>query len=212
LIDIFCNVHCSGKNRCRYNRHVQATPAILVTGASGAAKQAFVLALLAARPAAEHWAVLDNDNSHPATLQQSAQLRVARINGCMCCTGQLALQTGIVQLLRRSHPQRLIIVVSAAAEPAPLERALQQGHLVRAITIAHHWFVATPQDLTPELASARLLRQQQLEAADMVVAGDAAQAGVLRATVPALGIAAKRVATTAEALRAMVPVASTAGD
>jgi G3E family GTPase len=189
---------------------VQATPAILVTGAGGAAKQAFVRALLAAHPARERWAILDNDNSHLATLQENAQLSVASINGCMCCTGQLALQTGIVQLLRRSHPQRLIIVVSAAAEPAPLERALRQEHLARAILISQHWFVAAPEDLAPALPSARLLRQQQLEAADLVVAPDAANAGTLRTAMAALGINAKPVATFAEALRAVAPIPGTA--
>lgn len=191
---------------------MQATPAILLTGASGAAKQAFVLALLAARPAGEHWAILDNDNSHLTTLQENAQLSVASIMGCMCCTGQLALQTGIVQLLRRSHPQCLIIVVSAAAEPALLERALQQGHLARAITVTRQWFVATAEDLTPERPAARLLRLQQLQAADMVVAADAANADALRATAIAIGVTDKHVATTAEALRTLAPIPSTAGD
>ncbi len=190
---------------------MQATPAILVTGAGGAAKQTFIRALLAARPDSEHWAILDNDNSHLTTLQANAQLSVASIMGCMCCTGQLALQTGIVQLLRRSHPQRLIIVVSAAAEPAPLEHALQQEHLAQAITISHQWFVAVAEDLTPDLPSARLLRLQQLQAADLVVAPDAAHADTLRATAAALGVTDKRVATTAEALRTLASIPGTAG-
>lgn len=194
----------------RYNHPVQATPAILVTGAAGAAKQSFIRALLAARPDGEYWAILDNDNSQLASLQEHAQLSIASINGCMCCTGQLALQTGIVQLLRRAHPQRLIIVASAAAEPAPLERALRQGHLARAILISQHYFIATPEDLTPDLPSARLLRLQQLQAAGMVVASDAAQANALRATVIAIGVTDKRIVTTAEALRNLAPVPSTA--
>lgn len=190
---------------------MQATPAILITGASGAAKQAFVQALLAARPAGEHWAILDNDNSHLSTLQENAQFSMASINGCMCCTGQLALQTGIVQLLRRSHPQRLIIVVSAAAEPDPLQRALQQEYLLRAISITHQWLVATAEDLTPALASARLLHLQQWQAADMVVTSDAAHASALRATATALGVTDKHVATTAEALHTLAPIAGSAG-
>lgn len=188
------------------------TPAILVTGATGPAKQAFVRALLAARPSGEHWALLDNDNNHLTTLQEHAQLSVAGINGCMCCTGQLALQTGIVQLLRRSHPQRLIIVVSSAAEPVPLEHALRQGHLARAIIISQHWFVAAPEDLTPDLPSARLLRLQQLKAADMVVTSDTAHADALRATATALGVTDTRVTTTAETLRTLLPVASDTGN
>lgn len=202
----------SGKSVCRYNHFVHAITTILVTGAGGAAKQAFVRALLAARPAREHWAVLDNDNSDPATLQENAQLSVSGIHGCMCCTGRLALQVGIVQLLRRSRPQRLIIVASAAAEPAPLERALQQGHLASAITISHRLFVAAPEDLAPGLPAARLLRQQQLRAADMIVTTDAANADALRAALTAIGITTKSVATTAEALRAVVSVANAVGD
>lgn len=190
---------------------MQATPAFLVTGAGGAAKQAFIRALLAARPDNEHWAVLDNDNSHLTTLQENARFSVTSIMGCMCCTGQLALQTGIVQLLRRSHPQRLIIVASAAAEPAPLERALQHEYLARAVTITDQWFVATAEDLTPELPSARLLRLQQLQAADMAVAVDAAQADALRIATTALGVTDKRVATAAEALRTLAPIASISG-
>lgn len=187
---------------------MQATPAILVTGAGGAAKQAFIRALLAARPDDEHWAVLDNDNSRLTTLQENAQLSVASIIGCMCCTGQIALQTGIVQLLRRSHPQRLIIVASAAAEPAPLARALHQGHLARAIAITHQWFIAAAEDLTPELPAARLLRLQQLQAADMTVAADAAQADALRIAANALGVTNIDIVTTTGALRVLVPIAS----
>jgi len=190
---------------------VHPTPAILVTGASGAAKQAFVRALLAARPSNEHWAILDNDNSHLTTLPENAQLSVASILGCMCCTGQLALQTGIVQLLRRSHPQRLIIVVSAAAEPDPLQRALRQEYLARAITITHQWLVAAAEDLTPALPAARQLHLQQWQAADMVVTGDAAQASALRARATALGITNKRIVTTAEALHTLAPIASISG-
>lgn len=189
---------------------MQPTPTILVTGAGGAVKQAFIRTLLAARPAGEHWAILDNDNSQLTTLPENPRLSMANINGCMCCTGQLALQTGIVQLLRRSHPQRLIIVVSAAAEPDPLNRAMQQEYLARAITITHQWLVATAEDLAPELPSARLLHVQQWQAADMVVVADAAHADTLRAA--ALGVADKPVATAAEALRTLAPIPSIAGD
>ena len=168
-------------------------------------------ALLATRPVGEHWAILDNDNSHLTTLPENAQFSVASINGCMCCTGQLALQTGIVQLLRRSHPQRLIIVASAAAEPAALERALRQEYLARAVTITHQWFVATAEDLTAALPAAHQLHLQQWHAADWVVTTDAAHASALRATATALGITDKHVATTAEALRSLAPITSTAG-
>ncbi|MGP1609298.1 MAG: hypothetical protein ACTS5G_01230, partial [Burkholderiales bacterium] len=98
-----------------------------------------------------------------------------------------------------------------AAEPAPLQRALQQGFLASAITISHRLFIAAPEDLTPDLPAARLLRQQQLQAADMVVAADAANADTLRAAATTLGITAKYVTTTAETLRAVTMNNSTVG-
>jgi hypothetical protein len=88
---------------------------------------------------------------------------------------------------------------------------LQQGYLASAVTISHRLFVAAPEDLTPDLPAARLLRRQQLQVADMVVGADAANAKTLRATATTLGITAKYVTTTAEALHAVTMNNSTVG-
>lgn len=95
-------------------------PLCLITGLTGADKRAFIHALLAVRPTEQRWALLDNDGGDIARDAAGAQLAVSVINGCACCTGQVALQTGIVQLIRQSRPQRLIVVASGAAEPAAL--------------------------------------------------------------------------------------------
>lgn len=153
-------------------------PACLVTGVSGADKRRFVRALLAARPADEHWAVLDNDGGELARDPATAQLTVAAINGCACCTAQVALQAGIAQLVRQSRPQRLIIVASGAAEPDALERALLQEDLARGITVSHRLCVALtqlPVALPPPVDE---LLQRQMTAADHVVATDTAAAAL----------------------------------
>lgn len=142
-------------------------PAILVTGAGGTGKQAVVRALLAARPAGERWAILDNDNGGLEALQTSAGLDVETVGGCLCCTGQILLQTGIVQLLRRSRPQRLIIVAAAAAEPAAVERALGQEHIVRAITVSRRLFIPPAADPASMPEGAQILLRQQKLAADI---------------------------------------------
>jgi G3E family GTPase len=156
-------------------------PACLVTGVSGTDKRSFVHALLAARPADEYWAVLDNDGGELVRDLVTAQLAVASINGCACCTGQVALQAGIAQLVRQSRPQRLIIVASGVAEPDALERALQQEDLARGISLGLRLCVAAPQRTTALPAPARELLQRQMAAADHVVVADAAATVALRA-------------------------------
>lgn len=143
-------------------------PVCLVTGLTGADKRAFIEALLAARPAEQQWALLDNDNSD-ADHAASAKVAVSVINGCACCTGQVALQTGIVQLIRQSRPQRLIIAAAGVAEPAALAHALQQEHLARGINVDHRFCVLPSRPLDQLPPAARDLLQQQMAAADHVV-------------------------------------------
>ncbi len=189
-------------NSCRYNLLVHAIPAILLTGAG---KNLFIAALAAARPAGERWALLDNDAGHSAQAQSGAEFHVATVNGCMCCTGAVALQTGIVQLLRRSRPHRLIIAASGAAEPAALEKSLQQEHLARAVTITHRLHVTAAEHLQTQPPAGRELWLRQLQAANLVVAADAAAVRVLDAALRALGVTGKPVLTTADALLTVLP-------
>ncbi len=156
-------------------------PVCLVTGPTGADKRDFIRALIAARPAAQRWAVLDNDGGDIARGSAAAQLTVAAINGCVCCTGTVELRIGIAQLVRQSRPQRLIIAAAGAAEPAALERALAQEDLARGIIVSLRLCVTAPQLLTALPPSARDLLQRQMAASDHVVASNAAAAAVLHA-------------------------------
>jgi G3E family GTPase len=153
----------------------------LITGAASADKQVFLRALLAARPADERWAVLDNDGGDLTRNAVPMLLTVAAVNGCACCTGQVALQTGIAQLARQARPQRLIIAAAGAAEPAALEHALQQKDLARGITVHHRLCVVAaplPANLPPPALE---LLQRQIAAADHVVTINAVAAAALRA-------------------------------
>lgn len=191
-------------NSCRYNLPVHAIPAILLTGAG---KNLFIAALAAARPAGERWALLDNDAGHSAQAQSGAEFHVATVNGCMCCTGAVTLQTGIVQLLRKSRPHRLIIAASGAAEPAALEKSLRQEHLTQAIAITHRLYVTAAERLQIPAAAERGLWLRQLQAAHLVVAADAAAVQALDAALRALGVT-KPVLTMADALLTVLPSAA----
>lgn len=169
----------------RYNHMMLPVPAVLITGIDSAAKSVFLRALLAARPPQARWALLDNDGGRLAQECSAVPIAVATAGGCACCSGQVALQTGIVRLLRESHPQRLVIVAAAAAEPAALARALQQQDLARALRIDAHVCIVAPDKLHPADTAARTLWQRQMAAADQVLAPDAAITPALAGAAPA---------------------------
>ncbi|MCW5604780.1 MAG: hypothetical protein KIS79_13895, partial [Burkholderiales bacterium] len=121
------------------------------------------------------------------------------VAGCACCTGQVALQTGLVRLLRRARPQLLIIAADGAAEPEALEQALRRTEPAGIIAVARRFCVAPPQWLAALPATARERLQRQMAAADAVVAATAAGAEQLRAA----GVA--HAVNAAEAVRRVVP-------
>ena len=147
-------------------------PACLVTGLPGAGKRSFIAALAQARPERAQWALLDNDGGGSARDLAGSGLATAVVSGCACCSGQVLLHTGIVQLLQRSRPHLLVVAVDGAAEPAALARVLQQPGIAGSITPALQLCIAPPQWLAtlPEHARERL--QRQMLAADGVIAGD----------------------------------------
>lgn len=149
-------------------------PLCVVSGLNGPDKRSFILALLAKRPADACWALLDNDGGDIAQATADLQLAVSVISGCACCTGQVALQTGIARLIRQARPQRLILAASGAAEPAALEHALRQEPLARGLHIDHRLCVAPAPPWSGLPAQARGLLQRQIGAADHVVCAGAA--------------------------------------
>lgn len=169
----------------RYNQVMTSVPALLITGIDSIAKQFFVRALLAARRPQARWALLDNDGGHLAQALASSPIAVATAGGCACCSGQVALQTGIVRLLRESRPQRLVIVAAVAAEPAALARALQQQLLAQALRIDGHVCIVAPDKLNAAEPAALALWQRQMAAADQVLAPDAVIAPALIGAAPA---------------------------
>lgn len=175
-------------------------PVYVVTGATGAGKSTFIRTLYAARPAAEHWAVINNDTGPLPVAEDDASPPPVTIGGCVCCTGRMMLQTAMVKLLRRTRPSRLIIEASAVAEPAALERTLQDEFLTRTIEIRLRLCMA-PAAWTayPLPARARLL--EQMRAADYVTAHDAATMAALRATLVNAGVADGKFIQLDEALR-----------
>lgn len=174
----------------------------LVTGLTGADKRGFLVALSRMRPANAAWALLDNDGGGSARDLAGSGIATAVVNGCACCSGQVMLQTGIVQLLRQARPQLLIVAVDGAAEPEALERVLRQPGIAGSIELALLLCIAPAQwfDVLPGHARERL--QRQMKAADGVIAGDGNAAAKLHAA------GAERLLQAEEAIRRVSAAAS----
>ena len=114
-------------------------PTTLVTGASGAAREAAILARLG--PGEGGAAILEGLPDGRALLDNTPDLDLRRIApGCLCCTGNLVLRVTLNRLLRQA-PERLFIGLAT------------QDHLDQ----LRSWLARAPYDqlleLTPDLAS-----------------------------------------------------------
>jgi G3E family GTPase len=153
-------------------------PVNLITGAAGAGKTTAILRLLAKRPPDQRWAVLINDfgrGTASTTPGVSQGLVVVReVAGCICCTGQVALRTAMVTLLRDAAPQRLLLEASAAARPASLLQLLREPGLSKALDMRTTLCVVNLVQLRDRRYADNEIYREQMAAADALylTAGD----------------------------------------
>ncbi|MCP9340515.1 CobW family GTP-binding protein [Stutzerimonas xanthomarina] len=101
-------------------------PTHLISGSLGAGKTSLIRALLAQRPANEHWAVLINEfgqiglDAALLTTDDSGVSFTEVAGGCLCCVNGVPFQVGLGRLLRQSKPDRLFIEPSGLGHPAEL--------------------------------------------------------------------------------------------
>ena len=148
-------------------------PVTLVTGTTGAGKTTYIARLLPQRPDAATWAVLVNDFGE-ATLADAAGIRehtvfVREVAGCICCTAQVSLRTGIVALLREARPSRLVIEASAAAHPDAIVKILNEPEIAKAVALERTLCVVDPAHAIDSRYAGLELYREQARSADVVV-------------------------------------------
>ncbi|WP_106477018.1 CobW family GTP-binding protein [Phytohalomonas tamaricis] len=100
-------------------------PTHIVTGFLGTGKTTFIRQLIAQKPAHERWALLVNEFGRIGIDQALFESRDDVVvkglpGGCLCCQLAIPLQAGLVNLLHRARPDRLLIEPSGLGHPAGL--------------------------------------------------------------------------------------------
>ncbi len=142
-------------------------PLHLITGFPGAGKTALVRALLAQRPHAEHWALLLNATS---TVPDTDGVTVHQLgNDCACCSGRVGFRTALVQLLRATRAQRVLVELPGSADPAGVTLVLREDAIVRAVTLVGTACVVHPRHWADATIAAHEIYLAQLQHATHVV-------------------------------------------
>jgi hypothetical protein len=165
-------------------------PVTVVAGAGRSAQRRLLAALLADRPQAARWAVLDNtaaEADRPRTVAAGVE-RFAVPGGCACCLAGPAFRTALVRLLRAGPWQRLLVVVDPSGHAhaivdqfrsPPFDRLLRVSRLL--VPLAATRRLGSQDDDEDRLAPATLAF-----ASDFLLHGDDADGSALAAAVDAL--------------------------
>jgi G3E family GTPase len=101
---------------------VDLIPVNLITGFLGVGKTTAVRHLLSGHPIREKWAVLVNEFGEVgvdgALLEEEGVVVQEVAGGCLCCVAAPAFTTGLNRLIRRHHPDRILIEPSGLGHPA----------------------------------------------------------------------------------------------
>ena len=151
-------------------------PTNLITGFLGVGKTTTILNLLAQRPADERWAVLVNEFGEVgidgAIIKGAggAGVAVSEIaGGCFCCSSNEPLDFTLIELIRQTQPQRVLIEPTGLGHPAAVLDTLRGPWFRNLIDLRATICVADPADFAnPRVADSPVF-QDQLHMADIVL-------------------------------------------
>ena len=151
-------------------------PTNLITGFLGVGKTTTILNLLAQRPADERWAVLVNEFGEVgidgAIIEGAggAGVAVSEIaGGCFCCSSNEPLDFTLIELIRQTQPQRVLIEPTGLGHPAAVLETLRGPWFRNLIDLRATICVADPADFAnPRVADSPVF-QDQLHMADIVL-------------------------------------------
>lgn len=139
---------------------LQHIPTHVISGSLGAGKTSVLRSLMAQRPRDERWAVLINefgDIGLDSALLDGDQEGVSFTEvagGCVCCVNGVPFQVGLVQLLRKTKPDRLFIEPSGLGHPLQLLEQLRDVPWLDVLAVQPMVLVLDAQKTNSEVALA----------------------------------------------------------
>lgn len=151
-------------------------PTNLITGFLGVGKTTTIRNLLAQRPADQRWAILVNEFGEVgidgAILEGAGGdgVAVSEIaGGCFCCSSSEPLDFSLIELIRQTQPQRVLIEPTGLGHPAAVLETLRGPWFRSLIDLRATICVADPADFAnPRVADSPVF-QDQLHMADIVL-------------------------------------------
>lgn len=146
----------------------------LVVGFLGAGKTTLLRSWLPQRPAHARWSVLVNEFGEVGLdgllLGDEAGVEVREVaGGCVCCTGQVALMTGLAALLRRGRPDVLWLEPTGLVDTGGLVDLLRGPMLAQTLDVQGVVAAVDVGAYFDDRYRRHPLWQAQIEAADVVV-------------------------------------------
>lgn len=150
-----------------------AIPVHIVTGFLGSGKTTLIHNLISNKPVDETWAILVNEFGQigidQAMFDQRDDVVIKGLpGGCLCCQLAFVLQAGLVNLLARSRPDRLIIEPSGLGHPAGLIDLLRSEAFEDALEIRDIIATLDPRRLDDPKAREHETFKDQLAMADAI--------------------------------------------
>lgn len=148
-------------------------PVHIITGFLGSGKSTLIHSLIAQKPVDETWAILVNEFGQigidQAMFEQRDDVAVKGLpGGCLCCQLAFVLQAGLVSLLSRTQPDRLIIEPSGLGHPAGLVDLLRSEAFADSLEVRDIIATLDPRRLDEPRAREHETFQDQLAIADAI--------------------------------------------
>lgn len=152
---------------------LRSIPVHIVSGFLGSGKSTLIRALLESKPPREHWAILVNEFGQvgidQTMFESDASVTVKGLpGGCLCCQLAFVLQAGLVNLLHRAKPDRLIIEPSGLGHPAGLLDVLRGEAFRDVLEIRDVIVLLDPRRLDDARAREHETFRDQLQLADAI--------------------------------------------
>ena len=153
---------------------LRSIPVHIVSGFLGSGKSTLIRALLESKPPHEHWAILVNEFGQvgidQTMFESGDDITIKGLpGGCLCCQLAFVLQAGLVNLLHRAKPDRLIIEPSGLGHPAGLLDVLRGEAFHGVLEIRDVIVLLDPRRLDDARAREHETFRDQLQLADGVV-------------------------------------------